>query len=179
MKYSNRARRFSATVFTLSKVEGFGRTMMRGHVGRATGRWNPLSGTRSSLALIVIARHDTLFSGGGKMDRLIRMMAGLASLVALLAAPLAAVAADSPPLAAYGELPAVEDAAISPTGKKIAVVGTFDGRRALVVLDEQLNMTRNSAVGDLKLRGVEWIGDESILLVTSETEDLGRGFTTD
>ena len=113
------------------------------------------------------------------MDRLIRMMAGLASLVALLAAPLAAVAADSPPLAAYGELPAVEDAAISPSGKKIAVVGTFDGRRALVVLDEQLNMTRNSAVGDLKLRGVEWIGDESILLVTSETEDLGRGFTTD
>src|SRR5690606_26273563 len=50
MKYSNRARRFSATVFTLSKVEGFGRAMMRGHVGRATGRWNPLSGTRVTCA---------------------------------------------------------------------------------------------------------------------------------
>ncbi len=113
------------------------------------------------------------------MDRLIRMLTGLAGLVALLAAPLTAQTADPPSIEAYGQLPAVEDAAISPSGRKIAVVGAFDGRRALVVFDEQLNMTRNSAVGDLKLRGVEWIGDEAILLVTSETEDLGRGFTAD
>jgi Dipeptidyl aminopeptidases/acylaminoacyl-peptidases len=30
---------------------------MRGHVGRATGRWNPLSGPRSSLTKMTIARH--------------------------------------------------------------------------------------------------------------------------
>src|SRR5690606_41450058 len=37
MKYSNRARRFSATVFCLSKVGGLGRAIREQHVGPAGG----------------------------------------------------------------------------------------------------------------------------------------------
>ncbi len=110
------------------------------------------------------------------MTSIFKRLRGLLCLVVLLGAPLAAA---PPPLAAYGELPGLEDAAISPSGQKIAAVATIRGSRSLVFFDAALEVTRITPVGDLKLRGLDWIGEDAVLLMTSETEDLGRGFTTD
>ena len=113
------------------------------------------------------------------MTSIFKGLRGLLCLVALLGAPLAALAADPPPLAAYGEMPAFEDAAISPSGQKIAAIATVRGERMLLFFDSALVMQRGAPVGDLKLRGLDWIGEDAVLLMTSETEDLGHGFTTD
>lgn len=113
------------------------------------------------------------------MSKLLRGLARLLFLASLIAAPPAARAADPPPLAAYGQLPAFEDAAISPSGRKLVAVATLEGERLLLFFDPAMNVRRTAPVGDLKLRGLEWIGDDAVLLMTSETEDLGHGFTAE
>ncbi|MEO6040823.1 MAG: hypothetical protein ABIP41_02885 [Croceibacterium sp.] len=65
------------------------------------------------------------------MANVFRSMGRLVCFALVLAAPLAARAAEPPPLEAYGQLPAVEDAAISPSGLQIAVVGLIKGQRQL------------------------------------------------
>jgi dienelactone hydrolase len=113
------------------------------------------------------------------MNTIFKGLAGLLCLVALLGTPPAAAAAEPPPLEAYGLLPAFEDAALSPSGQRIAAVVTLGGERVLLFLDAEFNVLHSTAVGDLKLRGLDWIGEEAVLLMTSETEGLGRGFTAD
>ena len=90
-----------------------------------------------------------------------------------------AVAADPPPIEAYGDLPAVEDGAISPSGQEIALIGIVQGERRLLFLDATMKLLNSMPVGDLKLRGLEWIGEDAVLLTTSRTETLGPGFTAD
>ncbi|MEL6877359.1 MAG: alpha/beta fold hydrolase [Pseudomonadota bacterium] len=83
------------------------------------------------------------------------------------------------PLEEYGELPDVEDAALSKSGNRVALITTIEGTRALIVIENQEKMITSVAVGDLKIRDIQWIGDDRILLVSSQTEDLGAYFTTD
>ncbi|MEE4206536.1 MAG: S9 family peptidase [Erythrobacter sp.] len=92
---------------------------------------------------------------------------------AVLAAPAPAV-----PLAEYGKLPDVEFTAISPSGDRIAFVTTINGTRSLITLDNAKPMS-SIAIGDMKVRWIRWIGEDRLLFVTSQTEDLGWGFTTD
>jgi dipeptidyl aminopeptidase/acylaminoacyl peptidase len=114
------------------------------------------------------------------MGKLFFALRALACFCAAAAAPLAATAAEPPPLDAYGDLPAFEAAAISRSGEHVAIVGTIKGERQLLLLDSGMKLIRQSSVGDLKVRGVEWIGDEATLLTYSETEDLGpMDFTAD
>lgn len=101
---------------------------------------------------------------------------GLFALI-LLAQP--AFAREVPPLEAYGELPSVEDAAISASGDRVAIVTTYDHQRLLLIVDSSMNLLRQIRVQDAKLRDLEWIGDEAVLVVTSETENLPMGYTTD
>ena len=90
-----------------------------------------------------------------------------------------ALAAGEPaPLSSYGALPDVEDAAISPSGNNIAILLTQSGARQLVILGPDLKLIRRMGVGEAKVRDFDWIGDDQLLLITSQTEDL-RGFTTD
>lgn len=96
----------------------------------------------------------------------------------LVTAPLAAQTAP-PPLRAYGELPQVEQAAISPSGAHVAVVGRVNGARRLLLLDSSMKAVRASAMEDLKLRGLQWIGDDAVLMTYSETTLLGPEFTTE
>jgi dienelactone hydrolase len=110
------------------------------------------------------------------MSNIFKCLARLSCLALLMAAPFAAKAGDAPALEAYGRLPAVEDAAISPSGRKLAAVATLNGERLLVFFDPAMNVSRTIPVGELKVRGLEWIGDNAVLLITSETEDLGRRF---
>ncbi|KPL67906.1 hypothetical protein SZ64_07110 [Erythrobacter sp. SG61-1L] len=90
-----------------------------------------------------------------------------------------ALTQDIPPIEAYGELPSVETAAISASGERIAIVTTYGHERLLLIVDSSMNLLRQVRVQDAKLRDLEWVGDEAVLVVTSETEDLPIGYTTD
>ncbi|WP_390587208.1 alpha/beta hydrolase family protein [Erythrobacter sp. MTPC3] len=99
----------------------------------------------------------------------------------LLAAgvPAAALADDIPPLSAYGELPAIERAALSPSGGRIAALVTVQGKRLLVAFDENLNVVSSTNVDTMKVRTFDWIGEDQLLLTYEITEDLGYNFAAD
>ncbi len=83
------------------------------------------------------------------------------------------------PLSEYGELPAVESASLSHSGNRIALISTINGERRLAVVEPGKGLLMNVNVGDMKVRNVKWIGDDRLLLISSQTEKLGYGFTTD
>lgn len=96
----------------------------------------------------------------------------LASSCALLPAT---VLAAPPRLDAYGELPSVENVAISPDGLSLAqIVQTENGRRIFVSKGEALLL--NTLTGEVKVRDVEWADNSTILLTTSGVVD-SQGFT--
>lgn len=92
------------------------------------------------------------------------------------AAPAIAAAPAPPPLEAYGDLPDIEDMAISPSGKGLAILGRMEGERRLIVVTGK-TVRVNAPVGDAKLRSIGWIGDERVMLITSATQNLGPEFT--
>ena len=88
------------------------------------------------------------------------------------------LAQDQVPLAAYGALPDVEDAAISPSGTNIAILLTHEGTRQLFFLDANMKLIRRLPIGDAKVRYFDWVGDDQLMLVTSQTEEL-KEFTVE
>lgn len=90
-----------------------------------------------------------------------------------------ALAQNPPPLSAYGELPGFEDAALSPSGNRLAILGIYDEQRMLLVVDKNMSLQKSMAVREMKIRGFEWVGEEMLLLRTSRTERLPFGFTTE
>lgn len=95
------------------------------------------------------------------------------SLIALATPAVAQVA--MPPLEAYGQLPAMEDVVVSPSGK-LAMLATSRGKRILAMLDSTLKPIRILEVGDIKVRSLRWIGDEAVMVVRSQTIDLDERF---
>jgi dipeptidyl aminopeptidase/acylaminoacyl peptidase len=94
-------------------------------------------------------------------------------LVTIAAAAFAAlsvnVARAAPPLEAYGRLPLIEDAAISPSGQIFAVVvADKDGRK---VIARRANGDVVAAVGfgAAKLRGLTFAGDDHLLITETAT----------
>lgn len=80
----------------------------------------------------------------------------------------------------YGKLPEVDDVAISPSGKRVAMIREIEGGRALVAFEDQANPLRAIKINEnLKVRYIRWIGEDRLLLVSSQTEDLPYYFTTD
>ncbi|MBW7945723.1 MAG: S9 family peptidase [Sphingomonadaceae bacterium] len=77
----------------------------------------------------------------------------------------------------YGQLPGFEMAAISPSGERVAIVGVAAEARRLIVVDKSDKAILALPVGDHKLRDVNWIGEDRLLLETSHTVDLGAEFT--
>ncbi len=86
---------------------------------------------------------------------------------------------DMPPLSAYGELPEIESAALSPSGERIAALMTVNNSRLLIAFDGENNVISRTNVNDMKVRGFDWVGEDKLLLTYSITEDLGYSFTTD
>lgn len=87
------------------------------------------------------------------------------ALVAVLALSRAGWAA---PLEAYGKLPSIESAVISPSGHAVAVVTTDGEQRTIVVKDlASGNLTFRGFLGEHKIRSVQWAGDGHLLLVNS------------
>lgn len=81
-------------------------------------------------------------------------------------------AAAAAPLAAYGKLPTIERAAISPSGHAVAVIVTNGEQRHIVVQDLADNTTKlNGFVGDHKVRSVQWAGNRHLVLVISATQN--------
>ncbi len=111
------------------------------------------------------------------MKVVVRLAAVIAVFFTTVASP-AAHAQEPAPLSAYGALPGIEHAAISPSGKSIAALITHDGERQVIFLDGEMKLMRRITVGEAKVRYFDWVGDDQLLLVTSQTEDLW-GFTTD
>ncbi|MEL6529563.1 MAG: S9 family peptidase [Pseudomonadota bacterium] len=77
-----------------------------------------------------------------------------------------------PPLEFYGDLPAVEEAEVSPSGKYTALLMTTQGNRMITVLDSAGTPVKQLVVGDAKVRGIHWVGEEAILLLRTETGRL-------
>jgi dipeptidyl aminopeptidase/acylaminoacyl peptidase len=74
------------------------------------------------------------------------------------------------PLAAYGALPMIEQIAISPSGRLLAVAMVKDEQRTIVIEDLAAKKPVNGVrLGEAKLRGLEWAGDDHLIFVTSFT----------
>lgn len=82
------------------------------------------------------------------------------------------------PLSEFGKLPDVEDVAISPSGDRIALVTTMEGKRVILAIEDQTKGIYAAEVGEIKVRSIRWVGEDAILLTSSQTTDL-RGFTVD
>lgn len=79
------------------------------------------------------------------------------------------------PLDVYGDLPGVEDVALSPDGKGLAILGRVGDKRLLLVIRDGKLVTKADA-GDAKIRSIGWAGNATVLLVSSSTVDLGPDF---
>jgi dienelactone hydrolase len=104
----------------------------------------------------------------------LRRLIGLAALI--LAAP-AAHAAEPPPLAAYGKLPDVESMAMSHSGQRLAAVRTIGGERVVLMMTSELDVLRMMRLEDAKVRGMDWIGDDFLVVQVSRTETLPPEFS--
>lgn len=84
------------------------------------------------------------------------------------------------PLAAYGKLPSLEAASISPSGRAVALVVTNGEQRTIVVKEiETDTVTLRGFVGDHKIRDVQWAGDDHLVVVASVAQnslELQNGF---
>ncbi|HEX7873013.1 MAG TPA: S9 family peptidase [Sphingobium sp.] len=84
----------------------------------------------------------------------------------------------APPLSLYGRLPGFEMAALSPSGDRVAIIGTVSEQRHLLVIELKDNkLILNQLIGDVKVRGLHWAGESRVLLRKSDTSNLGFGFT--
>lgn len=92
------------------------------------------------------------------------------AVIALLMAAFctAGAIASAAPLEAYGRLPSIEEAGISPSGNSVAIIVTDGEKRTLVVRDLASNVvTLRGYLGDHKIRNIEWAGEKHLVVVTS------------
>jgi dipeptidyl aminopeptidase/acylaminoacyl peptidase len=97
----------------------------------------------------------------------LRLWFALAAVVAA-ALPRFAVAAP-PPLEAYGRLPAIEDAALSPSGGRFAVIMADKDGRKVVVRASDGEVLGGLGFGSAKVRGVDFAGEDHVLITITAT----------
>lgn len=98
-------------------------------------------------------------------------LSGLAILPASAALAQAGVA--PAPLSVYGALPSLELVELSPSGKRLAFITVSDEDRTLVLLDvETRAQVGGASVGRAKVRDLDWIGEDRVLITTSSSEAL-------
>lgn len=74
------------------------------------------------------------------------------------------------PLEAYGKLPSIEAVAVSPSGQAVALVVTNGEERMIAVKDLATGkITTRAHTGTVKVRQVQWAGDNHLLIVKSVT----------
>ena len=108
----------------------------------------------------------------------------LVSFVAAVLAASSAFAAEPvvrqlPPLEDYGKLPAMAFVTLSPTGQKYAFISNSNGKSRLVVATVENKLIEAPELGAVKVRSLQWAGEDHLLVYTSATVELGIGFTVD
>ncbi|ESQ92501.1 hypothetical protein ABAC460_03120 [Asticcacaulis sp. AC460] len=101
------------------------------------------------------------------------LLAGAAAMPfagALVTTAAHAQAAAPPPLSVLGKLPAVENVALSPNGKRVAMVMTRNGERIIIDYDLATGATAAGAIEGDKIRQVMWADNDTIMVATSSTE---------
>src|SRR6185437_7768132 len=74
-----------------------------------------------------------------------------------IAASAAAPAYAPPPLATYGQLPSLEDPALSPAGDRLAYIDRRGDQRYVVVIDlTKWQPLATARIGETKVRGLAW-----------------------
>ncbi|MDO9610079.1 MAG: S9 family peptidase [Brevundimonas sp.] len=78
-----------------------------------------------------------------------------------------------PPLEAYGATPAIEYIELSPSGDLVARITVVGETRAIAVTRMTTGEHLFAAdVGDVKVRDLRWIGENRVLVVTSQTRGI-------
>jgi len=102
-------------------------------------------------------------------------MAASAVCLALTGAAFAAeTKGAAPPLSLYGRLPNLEQVEISPDGKMLAIAVT-DGEKRMMLIREAAEggkLLTGMNFGDSKLRGLQWAGNEHVLITTSNAAQV-------
>lgn len=100
-----------------------------------------------------------------------RVLAASAAAVVLAAAGQGAAA--PPPASAFGRIPAVVQAAISPDGARVAVLGGHNDERVLSIATlDQPNLPQ-LRLGEVEAVGVRWAGDDYVLARLAYWEQVG------
>jgi dipeptidyl aminopeptidase/acylaminoacyl peptidase len=102
------------------------------------------------------------------------VLLGAALALGVASGPAGAQATVEPaPLAAYGALPSLEMLELSPSGQHLAFITVSGEQRTLVVLDLATRAQVGGAgVGLAKVRDLEWVGENRVLVTTSRTESV-------
>jgi len=100
----------------------------------------------------------------------IRLMLGCTAALALVGSAMA-----KPPLAAFGDVPEIRAAELSPDGTKVAFLARKDNVDVLVVKDLVTGATKGlGKVTDTRARAVQFAGNDYVILIASR--DV-RGFS--
>ncbi len=101
-------------------------------------------------------------------------MMSLRALLPLVAAPiLAAPAAATPPLSAYGQLPAIRSLEISPDGSKFAAIVGDEQRSEIQVRAFGSNQLLSVSSADrFKVRSLQWAGPDHVVTTVSTTASV-------
>ena len=77
------------------------------------------------------------------------------------------------PLEAYGALPSLELVQLSPSGQRLAFIKVVGEQRRLVLLDLKTQaQLGNVGAGSVKVRDLQWIGEDRVLVTTTQTESF-------
>ena len=101
-----------------------------------------------------------------------RLISCALALFATLFLAISPSAAQKPAAEMYGSLPAVDDLAISPDGKTLALIRSF-GESSAVLFYDINNMAADPtgvSLGDSKPRSLRWADNEYLLLLVSQAE---------
>lgn len=85
----------------------------------------------------------------------------------------AATAQTPPPASAFGRLPALETAAMSPDGKTIAMVGGMPGKRLLTMAPLDATAVSRLDLADTRISDIEWVDGRFALLKIVVWETVG------
>jgi len=77
------------------------------------------------------------------------------------------------PLAVYGQLPSIEDVALSPDGSRLAYVRTQGDERIVFIAQvADRKIIRWVKAGETKLRGIAWVDPDNLMIMASVTSSV-------
>jgi dipeptidyl aminopeptidase/acylaminoacyl peptidase len=103
-----------------------------------------------------------------------------ALLAVLMLAALSGMAKAAPAIEDYGRFPAITDVSLSPSGDRMVLVADApNGRRLFVKGVASGDLLLSLPLNGIRFAGVQWAGDDHLILYTGVTLDSGLGFGGD